>query len=87
MDSAINNFEWIEDSSKSNKDFVKNYNQESDNGHFLKVEFQYPEKLHDLYNNLPFLLERMKTGKVEKLVAKVKYVIHIRNLKQALNHG
>ena len=77
MDNVINNFEWIEDSSKSNKDFIKNYNQESDNGHFLKVEFQYPEKLH----------ERMKIEKVEKLVAKVEFVIHIRNLKQALNHG
>ena len=33
----------------------------------------------------------MKFGKVEKLVAnlhdKTEYVIHIRNLKQALNHG
>ena len=33
----------------------------------------------------------MKIGKVEKLVAnlhdKTEYVIHIRNLKQALNHG
>ena len=33
----------------------------------------------------------MKTGKAEKLVAnwhdKKEYVIHIRNLKQALNHG
>ena len=33
----------------------------------------------------------MKTEKVEKLVAylhdKTKYVIHIRNLNQALNHG
>ena len=35
--------------------------------------------------------ERIKTEKVEKLVAKLhdkkEYVIHIRNLKQALNHG
>ena len=33
----------------------------------------------------------MKIGKVEKLVAnlhnKQEYVIHVRNLKQALNHG
>ena len=38
-----------------------------------------------------FLSERMKIEKVEKLVAnlhdKIEYVIHIRNLKQALNHG
>ena len=37
-----------------------------------------------------FLLERTKIEKVEKLVAnlhdKSEYVIHIKNLKQALNH-
>ena len=40
---------------------------------------------------MPFLTERMKIEKVEKLVAtlheKTEYVIHIRNLKQALSHG
>ena len=65
----------------------KNYNEDSDEGYFLKVDVQYLEKLHKL-NNLPFLAERMK---IEKLVANVhdetEYVIHIRNLKQALNHG
>ena len=39
----------------------------------------------------PFFSERMKIEKVEKLVAnlhdKEEYVIHIRNLKQALNQG
>ena len=48
----------------------------------------YTEKLH---NDLPFLPERIKIEKVEKLVAnfhdKTEYVIHIKNLKQALNHG
>ena len=51
----------------------------------------YLEKLHELHNDLLFLPERMKTEKVEKVVAnlhdKTEYVIHIRNLKQALNHG
>ena len=40
---------------------------------------------------MPFLPERMKIEKVEKLVAilhdKTEYVIHIRNLKEALNQG
>ena len=48
-------------------------------------------KLHDLHNDSPFLSERMKIDKVEKLVAnihnKTKYVTHKRNLKQSLNHG
>ena len=52
---------------------------------------QYPEKLHDLRNDLPFLHERMNIEKVEILVAtlhdKTECVIHKRNLKQALNHG
>ena len=46
--------------------------------------------MHELYNDLPFLPERMKIGKIEKLVAnlhdKEEYVMHIINLKQELNH-
>ena len=50
-----------------------------------------PEKLHELHNDIPFLPEIMKIEKIEKLVTnwrdKNEYVIHIRNLKQELNHG
>ena len=56
----------------------------------FEVDVQYLEKLHELHNDLPFLPERMKIKQVEKLVAnlhdKTEYVIHIRNLKEALNH-
>ena len=47
--------------------------------------------LHKLHNGLPFLPERMKIEKVKKLVAdlhdKTEYIIHIKSLKQPLNHG
>ena len=47
--------------------------------------------MHDLRNNLPFLPERMKIQKVEKLEVnlhdKKEYVIHMKNLKRALYHG
>ena len=47
--------------------------------------------MHEHHYDLPFLPEKVKVEKVEKLVAnfrdKTDYVIHIRNLKQALNHG
>ena len=73
------------------KILFKNYNGESDKRYFIKVDVQYTEKLYELHNDLTFLSERMKTEKVEKLVAnlhdKTEYVIHIRNLKQALNNG
>ena len=87
----VNNFQWIKDTSQFNEDFIKNYNEESDEGYFLEVDVHYLEKLYEFHNDLPFLPERMKIGKVEKLVAnlhdKIEYVIHIRNLKQALNQG
>ena len=70
---------------------IKNYIEGSDEGYFLEVYVQYLKKLHELRKFLPFLPERMKIEKVEKLVAnlhdKTEYVIRIRNLKQALNHG
>ena len=39
----VNSFEWIEDTSQFNEDFIKNHNQEND-GYFLEVDVQYPEK-------------------------------------------
>ena len=41
----VNNFEWIKDNSQFNEDFIKNYNEESDEGYnFLEVDVQYIEK-------------------------------------------
>ena len=64
---------------------IKNYNEESDEVYFLEVNVQYPGKLHELYNDLPFLHDTMKIEKFEKLVAdlhdKNEFVIHVRNLK------
>ena len=79
----VNNFEWIKDTSQFNKDFINNYNEESDKGYFLEVDVQYLEKVLELHNDLPFLPERMKIEKVKKLVPnlhnKTEYLIHIRN--------
>ena len=83
----VNKFGQIQDTPQFNEDFIKSYNKEEDEGHFLELDLQYPEKLHDL----PLSPERMKIEKVEQIVTnlhdKTKYVIHIRNLKQALNDG
>ena len=50
----MNNFEWIKDTSQFNEDFIKSYNEESDKGYFLEIDVQYPEKLYELHNILPF---------------------------------
>ena len=87
----VNNFEQIKDTFQFNEDFIKNYNEESDEGYFLEVDVQYLEKLQELHNDLSFLLERIKNENFEKLVAnlhdKTEYVIHTRNLKQTLING
>ena len=53
----LNNFEWIEDTSQFNEDFIKSYNEENDEGYFLEVDVKYPEKLREIHNDLSFLLE------------------------------
>ena len=89
----IGNFEWIEkdDISTFDEEFIKNYDENSDKGCILEVDVEYPKDLHKLHSHLPFLPERMKINKWDKLTCttqnKEKYVIHIRALKQALNHG
>ena len=62
----VNSFEWIENTSKFNEEFIKSYNEESEEKCFLKVDIQYPEKFHKLHIDLPFIAERMKIEKLEK---------------------
>ena len=76
---SINNFRWIKDAFQDNEDFIKNYNEESDEEYFIEINVQYLESLHELHNDLPFLPERTKIGKVEKLVANF-YVMQLNML-------
>ena len=61
----VNFFEWIKDTFEINKDFIKNYNQESDDRYIFEVDVQYPEKLHDLHMIYLFS-ERIKIEKSRK---------------------
>ena len=64
----VDGFEWMEDLSKIDEDFIKTYDENSDKGYILEVDAEYPKKLHDFHSDLPFLQERMKTDKCKKLV-------------------
>ena len=52
---------------------------------------KYSKDLHENHNELPFLVEKMKIGREEKLVANLKhkkrYVVRIKALDQALKYG
>ena len=69
----VNDFKWGEDLSKFNKDFIKNYDEHSDKGYFLKVDVEYPKNLFNLHTDSPFLPEREKIGKCNKLVCDFHY--------------
>ena len=56
----VSNFESIEDTFQFNEDYVKSYDEGSDEGYFLQVDVQYLKSLHELQNNLLFLPEEMK---------------------------
>ena len=85
-------FHWVEfDESKDLKWIVNELSKRNYRGYLLEVDVAYPRKLHDYHNDLPFMCRKMKINGVEKLVPnlyyKRKYVIHIKALKQAIDHG
>ena len=84
----VNGFIWVKNLSKFDGCFIKDYDGNSNKGYFLEVDVEHPKNLFNLHSDLPFLPER---NKIDKLVCSIhdkqNYVVHIRALKQALNHG
>ena len=76
---------------KFGESFTKNNSDNSDKGYIVEVDVEHPKKLKMKHNDLPFLSERMKIKKFQKLACnlydKENYVEHIRTIRQALNHG
>ena len=87
----VNGFKWVKEErlSKFNEEFIKKYDENSNTGYFFEVDIDYPKELFNFHKDLPFLPERKKVEKVEKLICSIedkeKYVINIRALKQELN--
>ena len=83
---------WVEfDESKDLKMILDELSKRKDHRYLLEVDVAYPTELHDYQNDLPFMCAKMKLNGVEKLVPnlyyKRKYAIHIKALKQAIDHG
>ena len=81
----VDGFEWVDDISEIDENFIKDYDEDSNVGYFIEADIEYPKELHNKYSDLPFLPERMKVNKYKKLVCnlydKKDYVDHIRSLK------
>ena len=88
----VSGFKWVKNLSKFDKRFIKNYDENSDKGYLLEVDGEYPKDLlsgvalnrvaFNLHTDLPFLQERNKIKKCNKLVCNIydkeNYVLHIR---------
>ena len=87
----VDGFKYVDDLSMFTEDFIKNYDEKGDVDYLLVVDIEYPKTLRMLHSDLPFLPDKMKVNKVNKLVCNVtdkeNYSIHIVALRQALNHG
>ena len=87
----ITGFKWLDNIERIDEELIKEYNEINDKGYVIEADLDYPQELHDLHSDMPFLSERMIINKTKKLVCnlhnKKNYVAHINILKQALNHG
>ena len=55
----VNSFMWYNDYlSNLSEDFIKNYNENSNERSFLKVDIEYPNQLWSSHKDLPFSAER-----------------------------
>ena len=64
----VNGLMWYNDYlSDFNEEFLKNYNENSDEGYFLEVGIEDPKQLWGSHKDLPFLPERRKLEKRENL--------------------
>lgn len=82
-------FKWVEPTLNGLNDL----DDTSSIGRVYEVDITYPQNLHDIHNDLPFLPQNSipRGSKVKKLMAtfeeKNNYIIHYRNLQQAIKNG
>ena len=64
----VKGFKWEKNASKFDEEFTRNYDENSKKGYIIEVTIDYSKNLHALHSDLPFLPERMKINKCNKLV-------------------
>ena len=84
----VSSFKWVKNVSRIDQEFIKNYDENSDIGYFLKADLEYHKELHDFHNDLPFLPQKMEINKHDKLVCalydKKRFVVHIKKHKTSI---
>ena len=87
----VGSFDWVKNVSKIDEDFIKNYDEDSDKRYILEVDVEYPKNymicvvIYHSYQNESKLIDAASLYAI--CMIKKNYVVHIRLLKQTLNHG
>ena len=86
----MNGFKWRKEKFTFDEDFILNWKKDSDKRYKVKIGVNDLKDLHELHSVILFFPERIKIDicqkQVNNLYSKENYVIHIRALKQALDH-
>ena len=53
----VDGFEWVEDISEIDENFIENYDEDSNVGYSIEADIEYPKELHNRHSDLPFLPE------------------------------
>ena len=64
----VGSFKWVKSVSIIGEEFIKKYDNDCEFGFILKVDIEYPNKLHEQLSDLLFLPEKIKINKCNKLV-------------------
>ena len=68
QDLPTGGFTWEKNVERFTTKKIGNLVRNGRKGYILEVNVDYPTELHEKHNNLPFMPEKMKINKVEKLV-------------------
>ena len=47
----VDGFEWVDDKSETDENFIKNYDEDSSVGYFIEADIEYPKKLYNKHND------------------------------------
>ena len=87
----MDGFKWRIDRLLFDEKFMQDYDENNEKAYILEVDLKYVKNLRELHNDLLVLPQRMKIEKYGTLVCNVCdkkiFVIYIKALKKALDHG
>ena len=90
----VGKFKWEKNTTIFSEEYIRNYNKNSDKGHFIEADWECPKELQSKFSDLQFFSERIITNKktkIKKLACtlddKKNYLCHINIAQLALKHG